>query len=42
MVAGLKFNFGTDTLQAAAKSGPTLRDYNPITGVQSVRYNNWE
>ena len=42
VVAGLKFNFGTDTLQAAAKSGPTLRDYNPITGVQSVRYNNWE
>ena len=42
IMAGVKFNFGSDTLQQAAQSGAAQRDYNPITGVQHVRYNNWE
>ncbi len=42
ILLGLKLNFGSDTLQAASKTGPTLADYNPITGVERLRLGNWE
>ncbi len=42
VLAGVKFSFGDQTLQSAATSGATLRDYNPITGYSHLRFNNWE
>ena len=42
VLAGVKFSFGDQTLQSAAVSGATLRDYNPISGYSRLRYNNWE
>ena len=41
-VVGIKFNFGSDSLAGAAKSGATLRDYNPLTGYEHLRYTDWE
>lgn len=41
-LVGIKFNFGSDTLEDAAKSGATLHDYNPITGYEHLRYVEWE
>lgn len=32
----------TDTLEGAARSGVTLRDHNPITGYDNLRFSNWE
>eukprot|EP01037_Dinobryon_pediforme_P022575 gene22575-23777_t len=42
VLAGVKYSFGDQTLQSAATSGATLRDYNPITGYSHLRFNNWE
>lgn len=41
-IVGIKFNFGSDSLQDAATSGATLRDYNPLTGYEHLRYTDWE
>lgn len=41
-IVGIKFNFGSDSLQDAATTGATLRDYNPLTGYEHLRYTDWE
>jgi hypothetical protein len=40
VLVGVKISDGT--LEEAAKSGATLRDYNPITGYEHLRFTNWE
>ncbi len=39
---GLKLSFGTQTLEESSKTGPTLRDYNPMTGANHIRFSDWE
>jgi hypothetical protein len=41
-MVGIKFSFGSDSLQDAATSGATLRDYSPLTGYEHLRYTDWE
>lgn len=40
VLVGVKISDGT--LEDAAKTGATLRDYNPITGYEHLRFTNWE
>lgn len=42
LLVGLKLSFGTQTLEEASKTGPTLRDYNPMTGANHIRFSDWE
>ena len=41
-MAGLKIYFGSQTLREQADSGATLQDFNPYTGVNHVRFSDWE
>lgn len=43
VLVGVKMSFGgKNTLQATSKSGATLANYNPITGVDRLRFGDWE
>lgn len=42
VLAGLKLHFNGDTLEGAARNGATLKDMNPLTGVNHSRFNDWE
>ena len=41
VLAGLKIHFGGQTLQAESDSGATLKDFNPFTGSNQVRFFDW-
>lgn len=41
VLAGLKIHFNNATLQSAAQAGATLKDMNPLTGVNHLRLNNY-
>ena len=41
LLAGLKFHFGNQTLKAESDSGATLKDFNPYTSTNHVRFFDW-
>lgn len=42
VLAGIKIHFDHQTLKAESDSGATLKDFNPYTGVNQVRFFDWE
>jgi hypothetical protein len=42
VLLGAKLHFNNDTLQSAAIDGATLKDFNPLTGDNHSRFNDWE
>ena len=41
-MVGVKYTFGGTSLQEASRTGATLADYNPYTGVDRLRFSDWE